>query len=138
MAAPQYAEFTGPIVVTNGGFGTNWGTFTADTTAPGVNNSFIQAFAPGVLKVLAAGCFDVQGIVLPSTAAGSPPPGKTNLTMDAGGRRVAAVVGGDYGSRETSIGASGIYLPAGATISFNVATANSVALGSRVTVTKTR
>jgi hypothetical protein len=128
----RHAEYTGPIVSTSAGIGTNVGALTEDEDKS-EGNDFVQPDAAGRLKILKTGVYAVTMLLRPSAT-----PGKTNVYIKnvTEGENVAPGVGGDYGVKEVGTSSPNLYLVANTVLEFDFATANAVNLGSLVTVTK--
>jgi hypothetical protein len=128
----RHAEYTGPIVTTSAGIGTNVGALTEDEDKS-EGNDFVQPDTAGRLKILKTGVYAVTMLLRPSAT-----PGKTNVYIKnvTEGENVAPGVGGDYGVKEVGSSSPNLYLAANTVLEFDFATANAVNLGSLVTVTK--
>jgi hypothetical protein len=126
------AQYTGPNIFTTAGAGTTVGALTVDATKT-IGNDFVQPDAAGRLKILKTGTYALGFILRPSAA-----PGKTNvyITDITAGAYIAAAVGGDYGTKETSVSYPNYYLTANTVIEFGFATSNAVNVGSLVSVSK--
>ena len=128
----RHAEYTGPIVTTTAGAGTNVGLL-AEDEAKSEGNDFVQPDTAGRLKILKTGVYSITVLLRPSTT-----PGTSNVYIrnSTEGVNLAPAVGGDYGVKEVGTSSPNLYLVANTVLEFALATSNPVTLGSLVTVTK--